>query len=148
MSNYTIFPDAIVLPDGTIRLVTSVAKHWAYTNTSIDRWCELSTVPDNVDFEDSVARAIETDGFVVKHERQTVFHYRSKRRTSLKTKTSNDLEDDYDRHRAGFEGMTVEQYRKQCQTMCAYARFKFDHYRRMQERDEKRQEALQDEQTV
>jgi len=37
MSVHTTFPDAIVFPDGTIRLVTDAAKQWAYTNTNCSR---------------------------------------------------------------------------------------------------------------
>jgi hypothetical protein len=148
MSNYTTFPDAIVFPDGTIRLVSVDAKSWAYSNTDIKRNCTISTVPDYDAFEDSVPQLMSDDGLVVKYERQPVFHYRSKRNTSLKKSASTDALDDYDRHRARFEDMTVEEYRKQSQRMRAYGRFKADHYRRMQERDEKRkrQEVLQDEQ--
>ena len=90
MSIHTTFPAAIVFSDGTIRLITTAAKSWAYTNTNIDRWCEINTVPDYVDFEDSVSQALEDDGFVVRRERQPVFHYRSKRRSWPKSTTSND----------------------------------------------------------
>ena len=83
MSNHTAFPDAIVFPDGTIRLVTGAAKSWAFTNTNLKNSCTLSTVPDYVDFENSVADSIEEAGFVVRRERQPVGHYRSKRRTSF-----------------------------------------------------------------
>ena len=45
----------VLVRTGGIRLVTDAAKRWAYTNTNIDRWCELSTVPDYVDFDNSIA---------------------------------------------------------------------------------------------
>ena len=107
MSNYTTFPDAIVFPDGTIRLVTSAAKQWAYSNTNIKNSCTESTVPDYDDFEDSIPPMMEDIGLVVKWERQPVFHYRSKRGSSKNKRASNDSEDDYDGHRARFEGLTA-----------------------------------------
>jgi hypothetical protein len=148
MSKGQTFPDAIVFQDGTIRLVSVDAKSWAYSNTNMQERCTISTVPDYDVFEDSVPQSMSDDGLVVKYERQPVFHYRSKRNTSLKKSASNDALDDYDRHRARFEDMTVEEYREQSQRMRAYSRFKADHYRRMQERDRKGQEMLQDEQSV
>jgi len=149
MSIHTTFPDAIVFPDSTIRLVTRAAKQWAYTNTNINRWCDLSTVPDYVDYEDSVAQALEDNGFALKRERQPVGHYRSKRKTPVKENTSNDSEDEFDRHRARFEGLTVEEYRRQIEMCRGYGRHRARNWRLMQERDERRkhQEMLQDEQT-
>ena len=141
MSNQTTFPDAIVFPDGTIRLVTAAAKSWTYANTEIKCKCTASTVPDYVLSEDEVAQKMEDKGFVVMRERQPVFHYRSKRRTM--PKSSNPSEDEYDGHRARFEGMTVEEYRKRIRTSKGIARWQSRNYRRMQERDEKRK-ALKD----
>jgi hypothetical protein len=100
MSKGQTFPDAIVFPDGTIRLVTSAAKLWAYSNTDMKNTCTDSSVPDYVDFEDSIPPMMEAVGMVVKREPMPVFHYRSKRNTSLKKSASNDALDDYDRHRA------------------------------------------------
>ena len=108
MSNYTTIPDAIVFPDGTIRLVTSAAKQWAYSNTEVKNSCSVSTVPDYVDFEDSIPQMMEDDDLVVKRERQPVFHYRSKRGSSKNKRASNDSEGDYDKHRARFEGLMQE----------------------------------------
>ena len=90
MTIHTTFPDAIVFPDGTIRFVTKVAKQWAYTSTNIDRWCTASTVPDYVDFDDTVPEMMENTGFVLKQERVPVSHYRSKRRRWPKCTSSND----------------------------------------------------------
>ncbi len=75
------FPDAIVFPDGTIRLVTAAAKSWTYTNTNINGSCKANTIPDYVDSDDSIPQMMEDDGFVIRQERQPVFHYRSKRRS-------------------------------------------------------------------
>ena len=108
MSIHTTFPDAIVFPDGTIRLVTSAAKLWAYSNTEVKNSCTDKTVPDYVDFEDSIPQMMEDDELVVKRELQPVFHYRSKRRTSKNKRAANDSEDDYDGHRARFEGLMQE----------------------------------------
>ena len=90
MSVHTTFPDAIVFPDGTIRLVTDAAKQWAYTNTNIDRWCELSTVPDYVDFDNSIAQLMEGKGLVVQWKQIPVSHYRSKRLKWPKSTVNND----------------------------------------------------------
>lgn len=106
MSKGQTFPDAIVFPDGTIRLVSVDAKSWAYSNTDIKNSCTVNTVADYIEFENSVSQALEDDGFVVKHERQPVFHYRSKRGTPKNKRASNDSENDYDGHRARFEGLT------------------------------------------
>ena len=113
MTIHTIFPDAIVFSDGTIRLVTAAAKSWAYTSTTINRWCEINTVPDYVEYDNSIPQLMENKGFVVVRERMPVSHYRSKRRTSLKVKTSSASEDEHDSHRARFYGLTLEEYRKQ-----------------------------------
>ena len=108
MSILTDFPDTIVFPDGTIRLMSVDAKSWAYSNTDIKRKCTVSTVPDYDAFEDSVPQLMSDDGLVVKYERQPVLHYRSKRNTSLKKSASNDAVDDHDSHRARFEGLMQE----------------------------------------
>ena len=89
MSTLTNFPDAIVFPDGTIRLITSAAKSWTFTNTQIGSSCTASTVADYILSEDSVAEAMEDAEFVVKRERQPVGHYRSKRRRWPKSRASN-----------------------------------------------------------
>ena len=65
MSILTTFPDAIVFPDGTIRLVTDSAKQWAHTNTAIDGWCKINTVPDYVDFDSSIPPLMEGKGLTV-----------------------------------------------------------------------------------
>jgi len=83
MSTYTSFPDAIVFPDGTIRLVTRAAKYLAYANTNIAKIFSLSTanaVPDYLMFDDATPQMFEDEGFTVRWERQPVGHYRSKRR--------------------------------------------------------------------
>jgi len=79
MTSRTTFPDAIVFPDGTIRLVTDAAKQWAYANTAMNGWCEINTVPDYVDFDDSIPPLMEGKGFALRRERVPVSHYRSKR---------------------------------------------------------------------
>jgi hypothetical protein len=108
MSVHTIFPDAIVFPDGTIRLVTDAAKQWAYTNTNIDRWCELSTVPDYVDFDNSIAQLMEGKGLVVQWKQIPVSHYRSKRRKWPKSTLNNDTIDFLKRQEEMQEEQAVE----------------------------------------
>ena len=93
MSTYTSFPDAIVFPDGTIRLVTRAAKDLAYANTNIGRIFSLSTansVPDYLMFDDATPQMFEDEGFTVRWERQPVGHYRSKRTRWPKSTTSGD----------------------------------------------------------
>ncbi len=78
MSRGQTFPDAIVFPDGTIRLVSVDAKSWAYGNTSIGKRCTLGTVPDYSHFTSRVPQAMSDDGLVVRYERRSVLRYRSK----------------------------------------------------------------------
>jgi len=140
MSSHTRFPDAIVFPDGTIRLVSVDAKSWAYSNTQIKKRCTISTVPDYIIFSDSIPQMMNDNGLVVKHEKQPVFHYRSKRKALPKAIPCENSTDDYDRHRARFVGMDVEQYRKQSRTMRAYSAFRARHHRMQQEAAEKRKD--------
>ena len=141
MSIQTAFPDAIVFPDGTIRLVTDAAKRWAHASTNIDRWCELSTVPDYVDFDDSIPPLLEGKGLVVQWKQMPVNHYRSKRRKWPKSTVNNDGT------AIDFLQRIPKQHRKRAISR-AHARQRARNHRKMQERDEKRQEALQEEQTV
>ena len=143
MSNRTAFPDAIIFPDGTIRLVTSVAKHWAYNNTNTDRWCTATTVPDYIQFDEPVSRLMDNKGFVLIRERQPVFHYRSKRRTTAKSACV--AEGEHDNHRARFEGLTLKEYRKQRRKTKEYSRSRAKNYRQTQKAP-KRRKALQDDQ--
>ena len=90
MSIHTTFPDAIVFPDGTIRLVTRAAKNLVYSNTDIGRIFSLSTadaVPDYLQFDDTIAEMFADEGMTVKRERMPVGHYRSKRRRWPKSTT-------------------------------------------------------------
>ena len=140
MSSQTAFPDAIVFPDGTIRLVTRAAKDFAYANTNIGTVFSLSTaraVPDYLAFDDTIPQMFEDESMTVKRERQPVGHYCGKRRTSLKAKSSNASEVEYDNHRARFEGLTLDEYRRQRQMCRAYGRHRARNWRLMQERDEK-----------
>ena len=131
MSVQQSFPDAIVFPDGTIRLVTSAARLWTYAKTEIRSSCAASTVPDYILSEDVVAEAMEDAGLVIKRERQPVFHYRSKRRRWPKSTTSSDGKviqlSDY---------RTKEQ--REVVAQRGYTRFQIRQHQRMQERDEKR----------
>lgn len=93
MSTYTKFPDAIVFPDGTIRLVTCVAKSLAYANTNVAKLFSVSTanaIPDYIDFDDSIPEMLEDDGLIVWREHVPVGYYRSKRRSWPKSTTSGD----------------------------------------------------------
>ena len=80
MSNITAFPDAIVFPDGTIRLITFAAKEAAFAatevrNTQFAR--SAKEVPDYVPFHDDVPPVLERAGLVLVWERVPVGHYRS-----------------------------------------------------------------------
>jgi hypothetical protein len=98
-------------------------------------------------FDDTIPQMFEDEGFTVKWERQPVGHYRGKRRTSLKAKSSNASEVEYDNHRARFEGLTLEEYRRQRQMCRAYGRYRARNHRLMQEAAERRQEAVKDQRT-
>ena len=146
LSNYTTIPDAIVFPDGTIRLVTSAAKDFAYSSTDIAIIHSLSTangVPDYIDFDSNIPQMLADAGLVIKQERQPVFHYRSKRRRWPKSTTSSDG-----------KVIQLSKFRSQEQRRVVaqrgYTRFQIRNHRRMQERDEKRkrQEVPKDEQTA
>jgi hypothetical protein len=139
MSNQTAFPDAIVFPDGTIRLVTDSAKLWAHANTAINGWCKIDTVPDYVDFDDSIPQLMEENGFVIKRERHPSFHYRSKRRKWPKSTSDGNV--------IKFLEKIPKSYRQDAMFR-AFGRHKARNWRLMQERDEKRQEELQEEKTV
>jgi hypothetical protein len=138
MSKGQTFPDAIVFPDGTIRLVSVDAKSWAYSNTDIKKRCTISTVPDYNAFEDSVPHLMSDDGLVVKYERQPAFHYRSKRRKWPKSTSDGNV--------IKFLEKIPESCRQDAMFR-AFGRHKARNWRLMQERDEKRQEELQEELT-
>jgi hypothetical protein len=55
----------------------------------MDRWCEISTVPDYVSFDNSIPPLMEGKGFVVQWKRMPVSHYRSKRRKWPKSTPTN-----------------------------------------------------------
>ena len=143
MSNHTTFPDAIVFPDGTIRLVTRAAKDLAYANTNIGRIFSLSTanaVPDYLVFDPTIPQMFVDEGFKVKWERQPVGHYRGKKRKWPKTTTSKNATV------IDFLKCAPDEYRKDA--MCrAYGRHRQRNHR-MQEaaKKRKRQEKLQGEQ--
>ena len=138
MSNHTTFPDAIVFPDGTIRLVTTAARKWAYTNTAINGWCKINTVPDYVDFDGSIPPLMEGKGLVVQWKQMPVSHYRSKRRKWPKSTVTHDAIDFLQR---------IPEERRQAAMFRAFGRHNASNWRLMQERDEKRRETLQDQRT-
>ena len=93
MSNITAFPDAIVFPDGTIRLVTRAAKEVAYAATEVRNTRSASSakaVPDYVSFYDEVPPVLERAGLVLVWERVPVGHYQSKKRKWPKRASSVD----------------------------------------------------------
>ena len=143
MSVQQSFPDVIVFPDGTIRLVTRAAKDLAYANTNIAKIFSLSTesaVPDYLMFDPSIPQMFVDEGFTVKWERQPVEHYRGRRRRWPKTATSKNATV------IDFLKRTPDEYRNDA--MCrAYGGHRQRNHR-MQEAAEKRkrQEKLQDEQ--
>ena len=92
MSVQQSFPDVIVFPDDTIRLVTRAAKDFAYANTDIAKIFSLSTaasVPDYLLFDPTIPEMFEDGGMSVKWERMPVAHYQGKRRRWPKSKVSN-----------------------------------------------------------
>ena len=143
MSIHTTFPDAIVFPDGTIRLVTRAAKDLAYANTNIRRIFSLSTadaVPDYLMFDNTIPEMFEDEGMNVKWERQPVGHYRSRRRRWPKSTPAGDGEVmDLFLH--------IPKHHRHDSMFRAYGRHRARNWRLMQERDEmrNRDEVRQDE---
>ena len=93
MSIITQFPDAIVFPDGTIRLVTIAAKSVAESNTDIRSFFSLGAddpLPDYVFFDCSGPELLEDEGLVVKWEQMPLGHYRSKQRRWPKSAVSGE----------------------------------------------------------
>ena len=141
MSNRYTLPDVIVERDGLVRLVSQDAKSWTLQNTNIR---DTGGIQDRNLIDHSALEVMASDGLVVMRRKYDA----PVRQEGIKNRgdTSTDP-DEFDRHRAKFEGLTLEKYRRQVRSQRALAKFRADHHRRMQERDEKRQEALQDEGT-
>ena len=85
MSIGQTFPDAIVFPDGIIRLLSVDAKSWAYSNTKLKDYCTVNTVADYVVFDCSVPQMMSDDGLVVRYAKHTVWQYKDRRKAQLKT---------------------------------------------------------------
>ena len=147
MSQHQTFPDVIAYNDGQLRLVTQAGRSWTYSNTTLGDQVTQDTIPRWIHATDpGVVEDMEHAGLVVTRGRWPTNQQIEVPRPA-KEGPSNDSADDFDRHRARFMDMPLEEYRRQIEKFRAYGRFKADHYRRMQERDEKRQEALQDQRT-
>ena len=94
MCSKTRFPDAIVFPDGTIRLVTRAAKELTYKSSTIKELLPIRTareVPDYFSFDDSWPVTLKARGLEVRQQRQPVGHYRSKRRRWPKARASGNV---------------------------------------------------------
>jgi hypothetical protein len=137
MSIQTAFPDAIVFPDGTIRLITAAAKKWAHTKTEVKDTCSADAVPDYDVFTENIPQMMSDYGLVVRREKQPAFHYRSKRRKWPKSTSDGNV--------IKFLEKIPKSYRQDAMFR-AFGRHKARNWRLMQERDEKRQEKLKDEQ--
>ena len=94
MCSKTRFPDAIVFPDGTIRLVTRAARELTYSSSTIKELLPIRTareVPDYFSFDDSWPVTLKARGLEVRQQRQPVGHYRSKRRRWPKARASGNV---------------------------------------------------------
>ena len=141
MSNRYALPDVIVEPDGLIRLVSVDAQSWTRQNTNIR---DTGGIQDRNLIDHSALEVMASDGLVVMWRK----HDAPVRQERIKIRGDRSSHpDEFDRHRAKFEGLTLEKYRRQIRAQRALAKFRADHHRRMQERDEKHLETLQDEGT-
>ena len=94
MCSKTRFPDAIVFPDGTIRLVTRAAKELTYKSSTIKELLPIRTareVPDYFSFDDSWPVTLKARGLEVRQQWQPVGHYLSKRRRWPKATASGSV---------------------------------------------------------
>ena len=68
MSIGQTFPDAVVLLDGWIRLITEDARSWAFMNTDLSEQCDKNNIPYTMQAEDNVPSLMEEDGLVVRRK--------------------------------------------------------------------------------
>lgn len=150
MSKHQTFPDVIAYNDGHLRLVTQAARSWTYSNTSLGDHVTQATVPRWIQSSDpGVVEDMEHAGLVVTRGRCPT-NQQIEVPGPAKEGPCNDSADEFDRHRARFMGMPLEEYRRQIEKFRAYGRHRAENHRLMQEAAEKRksQDGLQDEQTV
>ncbi len=141
MSQHQTFPDVIAYNDGHIRLVTQAARSWIYSNTDLKKQFSQDKVPRWIDAVDpTIVGDMEDDGLVVTRGRwPTNQHIEIP--GPAKEGPSNDSADDFDRHRARFMDMPLEEYRRQIEKFRAYGRHRAENHRLMQEAAEKRKKS-------
>ena len=68
MSKGQIFPDAVLLPDGRVRIVSVDAQEWVKSNTS----CFDGEIPRIILFDDprDIIDAMDMDGLTVRTKRR------------------------------------------------------------------------------
>ena len=74
MCSKTRFPDAIVFPDGTIRLVTRAARELTYSSSTIKELLPIRTareVPDYFSFDDSWPVTLKARGLEVRQRKKS-----------------------------------------------------------------------------
>jgi len=63
-------PDAILLSDGSTRLVSDDARSWAWASTTVSRWADRDAMPDVVWLSDEAEALMSLDGLEVHSRRQ------------------------------------------------------------------------------
>ena len=67
MSIGQTFPDIVIMPDGSYRLVTYAARSWVYQNTSAKRECDgIEDMPRYIWLVDWLTEEMRLDGLVVR----------------------------------------------------------------------------------
>ena len=78
MSIGQTFPDAVVLHDGWIRLVTIDARCWAYMETSLSEHCDNNDIPYFIQATDKVPYQMKEDGLVVRWPKTGPWAYKER----------------------------------------------------------------------
>lgn len=136
MSVGQTFPDIIVLGSGKYQLVTRDAKSWVHFNTGVSNYEDIDRIMTIMGKD--ISREMAHDGLVVMRRRNQTSGRQN--RIEVKGNASNDP-DDFDRHRARFMDMPLEEYRKHFEMFRAYGRHRARNHRLMQEAAEKRKKS-------
>ena len=67
MSIGQTFPDIVIMPDGSYRLVTYAARSWVYQNTSAKKECDgIEDMPRFIWLVGGLTEEMRLDGLVVR----------------------------------------------------------------------------------
>ena len=73
MSIRQTFPDAVLLPDGSLRLVTQDARSWMYSNTNLSCPCSgANDVPQFILPAPGLVDVMRLDGLVVREKKSSL----------------------------------------------------------------------------